>query len=112
MVCPLIALMKDQVDALRRAGIAATFVNSSLTPPERASALDGAPRAASYDLLYVAPERFRSPRFREALPRRSTSRCWRSTRRTASASGATTSGPTTSRLGESARALGDPPTSR
>ena len=35
VVSPLIALMKDQVDALQKRGIAATFVNSSLDAPER-----------------------------------------------------------------------------
>lgn len=67
VVSPLIALMKDQVDALRARGIRASFVNSSLTGKQRAQrlreALDG-----QYDLLYVTPERFRRPDFLEALP--------------------------------------------
>ena len=62
VVSPLIALMKDQVDALRRKGIRATFVNSSIEAPERRKRLDQAVRG-ELDLLYVTPERFRSPDF-------------------------------------------------
>lgn len=67
VVSPLIALMKDQVDALKRKGIAATFVNSSLNGKERRKRLEACTRG-EYDLLYVTPERFRSPLFRELLP--------------------------------------------
>jgi ATP-dependent DNA helicase RecQ len=66
VVSPLIALMKDQVDALRRKGIAATFVNSSLDGTERRERLEACVRG-ELDLLYVTPERFRSPVFRELL---------------------------------------------
>jgi ATP-dependent DNA helicase RecQ len=56
VISPLIALMQDQVDRLRANGIAATFVNSSLSPDERfereRAALNG-----RLKLLYVAPER-------------------------------------------------------
>lgn len=55
VVSPLIALMKDQVDALREAGIAATFVNSTLTPEARRETVDGL-ISGSFQLLYVAPE--------------------------------------------------------
>ena len=68
VVSPLIALMKDQVDALRRKGIRATFVNSSLEGRERRLRLEGC-ASGEYDLLYVTPERFRSPHFRELLPK-------------------------------------------
>ncbi len=67
VVSPLIALMQDQVDALRRRGIAATFVNSSLGAQERRARLAAAARG-EFDLLYVTPERFRSPAFLETLP--------------------------------------------
>ena len=68
VISPLIALMKDQVDALQAQGIAATYVNSSLPPREQQERLQAC-RAGVYDLLYVAPERFRSPRFVEAVSR-------------------------------------------
>src|SRR5579862_6699016 len=41
VVSPLIALMKNQVDALQAAGVAATFLNSSLEPGQAAQRLDG-----------------------------------------------------------------------
>nr|HPM25642.1 DEAD/DEAH box helicase [Phycisphaerae bacterium] len=66
VVSPLIALMKDQVDALERRGIAATFLNSSVDGAEMAYRLDGV-RAGRYKLVYVAPERFRNRRFAEVL---------------------------------------------
>ena len=56
VVSPLIALMKDQVDALRAAGIPATFLNSSLTPDESRLRLRGL-HNGEFRLLYVAPER-------------------------------------------------------
>jgi ATP-dependent DNA helicase RecQ len=66
VISPLIALMKDQVDALQAQGIAATFVNSSLSVSEQAARLRAC-RAGAYDLLYVAPERFRSPHFLQTM---------------------------------------------
>jgi len=63
---PLVALMKDQVDALRARGIAATFVNSSLSEPERQER-QAALRRGEYRLVYVAPERFKSPSFLSAV---------------------------------------------
>ena len=68
VISPLIALMKDQVDALRAQGIAATYVNSSLPPRDQQERLRAC-QAGVYDLLYIAPERFRSPRFVEAVTR-------------------------------------------
>jgi ATP-dependent DNA helicase RecQ len=56
VVSPLIALMKDQVDAMQAAGIAATFLNSTLKPEESRSRLAGLHRG-EFVLLYVAPER-------------------------------------------------------
>jgi len=56
VVSPLIALMKDQVDALQAAGVAATFLNSSLVADESRKRLRGL-HTGQYRLLYVAPER-------------------------------------------------------
>jgi len=66
VISPLIALMKDQVDALDRKGIAATFLNSSVDADEMGYRLDGL-RQGRYKLVYVAPERFRNRRFVDAL---------------------------------------------
>ncbi|HLI96740.1 MAG TPA: DNA helicase RecQ [Candidatus Baltobacteraceae bacterium] len=68
VISPLIALMKDQVDALRESGIAATYLNSSIdaaTAVERIADLD----RGAYRLLYVAPERAANPSFVRALNR-------------------------------------------
>ena len=56
VVSPLIALMKDQVDALRTSGIAATFLNSTLDAGEAKERWRGLHRG-EYRMLYVAPER-------------------------------------------------------
>jgi ATP-dependent DNA helicase RecQ len=56
VVSPLIALMKDQVDAMQASGVSATFLNSSLSPDEARSRLRGL-HNGEYRLLYVAPER-------------------------------------------------------
>src|ERR1700716_1289828 len=66
VVSPLVALMKDQVDALRARGIAATFINSSLADAERQER-QAALRRGEYRLVYVAPERFKSPSFLSAM---------------------------------------------
>ena len=66
VVSPLIALMKDQVDGLVQRGIRAAFINSSLSLVEQSERLLRLSEG-QYDLLYVAPERFRSPRFLEAV---------------------------------------------
>ncbi|MDE3067990.1 MAG: ATP-dependent DNA helicase RecQ, partial [Verrucomicrobiota bacterium] len=66
VVSPLIALMKDQVDALRAAGVAATFLNSSLTAGESRPRLRGL-HHGEFRLLYVAPERLMLSGFLEDL---------------------------------------------
>lgn len=66
VVSPLIALMKDQVDALRARSLPATFINSSITPAQQHERIN-ALRRGEFKLVYVAPERFRSGRFVEAL---------------------------------------------
>jgi ATP-dependent DNA helicase RecQ len=65
VVSPLIALMKDQVDSLVARGLPAAFINSTLSPEEQAERL-ARMAAGDYKLVYVVPERFRSPRFLEA----------------------------------------------
>jgi ATP-dependent DNA helicase RecQ len=66
VVSPLISLMQDQVDALEGRGIPATFINSTLSDGERAERQRRL-RAGEYKLVYVAPERFRSEAFMQAL---------------------------------------------
>lgn len=73
VVSPLIALMKDQVDALQSAGVAATFLNSSLAPGESRPRLRGL-HQGEYKLLYVAPERLMLSGFLEDLEKWSVSR--------------------------------------
>ncbi|MGH7940749.1 MAG: DNA helicase RecQ [Limisphaerales bacterium] len=68
VVSPLIALMKDQVDALHAAGISATFLNSSLATGESRPRLRGL-HNGEYRLLYVAPERLMLSGFLEDLKR-------------------------------------------
>jgi len=55
VVSPLIALMKDQVDALTETGVQATFLNSSLDPQERRARIERLKRG-EYELVYAAPE--------------------------------------------------------
>ncbi len=62
VVSPLIALMKDQVDALIQRGVNATLINSTLDPAEQRARIMEV-EAGVYDLVYVAPERFRSGLF-------------------------------------------------
>ncbi|NTW22887.1 DNA helicase RecQ [Candidatus Falkowbacteria bacterium] len=66
VVSPLIALMKDQVDALQANGIKAEFVNSSLTA-SRISEICAATARGEVKILYVAPERFALKSFQEFL---------------------------------------------
>ena len=66
VVSPLIALMKDQVDSLMKLGISATFINSTLDMSDQNQRLNEL-AAGEYDMMYIAPERFRSPRFQEAI---------------------------------------------
>lgn len=66
VVSPLIALMKDQVDALAERKVAVTLINSTLTWNEQKERLDGMKNGA-YQLVYIAPERFRAGSFMNAL---------------------------------------------
>jgi ATP-dependent DNA helicase RecQ len=66
VVSPLIALMQDQVAALREAGVRAEFLNSSLSWPEQ-QRVEKAVRAGEVEILYVAPERLVTDRCLELL---------------------------------------------
>ena len=68
VVSPLIALMQDQVAALREAGVNAAVLNSSLDA-QTAAQTERDFSAGRLDLLYVAPERLVTPRFLELLAR-------------------------------------------
>ena len=66
VVSPLIALMRDQVEALRQQGVRAEALNSSLTP-EKSAEVRRALTRGELDLLYVAPERLTTPGFAHLL---------------------------------------------
>jgi ATP-dependent DNA helicase RecQ len=68
VVSPLIALMQDQVEALRQYGVKAAFLNSSLDA-RTAREVEGQLVDGTLDLLYVAPERALQPRFLDLLSR-------------------------------------------
>src|SRR5882724_10311935 len=68
VVSPLIALMKDQVDAMQASGVAATFLNSSLAAGESRPRLR-ALHNGEFRLLYVAPERLMLPGFLDDVQR-------------------------------------------
>jgi ATP-dependent DNA helicase RecQ len=69
VISPLIALMQDQVDALRERGFDdATAITSALDPAHVGARLAGIERG-QYRLIYVAPERFDSPRFQQIMRR-------------------------------------------
>ncbi len=68
VISPLIALMQDQVDALRQLGVRAAFLNSSLDA-QAAAEVEQQLLAGELDLLYVAPERLLTGRFLSLLDR-------------------------------------------
>ena len=69
VISPLIALMKDQVDALVSKNVDAAFVNSSLTRQQRVTSYSNIAEG-KYELLYVTPERFRKTDFCEVIAKR------------------------------------------
>lgn len=69
VLSPLIALMQDQVDSLRRKNIDATFINSSLSGEERANRYRALANG-KFRLVYVTPERFRKEEFRDVIATR------------------------------------------
>src|ERR1051325_10160711 len=66
VISPLIALMQDQVEALKQLGVRAAFLNSTLDA-RAAAAVERALVQGELDLLYVAPERLVMPRMLELL---------------------------------------------
>ncbi|MBQ1860157.1 MAG: RecQ family ATP-dependent DNA helicase, partial [Clostridia bacterium] len=62
VISPLISLMKDQVMALKTAGVPAAYLNASLTEKQMHLAMERAANGA-YKIIYVAPERLRTPGF-------------------------------------------------
>lgn len=68
VVSPLIALMRDQVEALKQLGVRAAALNSSLSR-EEFIAVRGAIDNGALDLLYVTPERIVTPGFKDMIGR-------------------------------------------
>ena len=68
VMSPLISLMRDQVDALNDLGLPAAFINTTQTPDEQAMVFAQA-AAGQIKLLYVAPERLETGRFRDFAAR-------------------------------------------
>ncbi len=66
VVSPLVALMKDQVDALVARGLSATLINSTISSAEQNQRIRRM-REGAFKLVYIAPERFRSRSFLQAL---------------------------------------------
>lgn len=66
VISPLIALMKDQVDGLSQAGIAATQITSALDPDQTRNRLDEIAQGR-YKIIYIAPERLQSAAFHQAI---------------------------------------------
>ena len=95
VVSPLIALMEDQVAQAPQHGLRAPSASTPAGTARRSRAACRAYLDGRLDFLFIAPERLRVPGFPEMLAQAQARRSSRSTRRTASRSGGTTSGPTT-----------------
>ncbi len=72
VISPLISLMRDQVMALKNAGVSAAYVNSSLTPNQIRLVYQNI-RMGMYHIIYVAPERLLNDGFLEAIQARQVS---------------------------------------
>ena len=72
VVSPLISLMRDQVMALKNAGVAAAYINSSLTPAQIWLVYRNI-QSGMYKIIYVAPERLLTDGFLEAIQARKVS---------------------------------------
>ncbi|PLX22050.1 recombinase RecQ [Candidatus Parcubacteria bacterium] len=66
VISPLISLMKDQVDALLKNGVPATFINSSLSVSETANRIEEI-KSGKHKIIYIAPERFYNKEFFEMI---------------------------------------------
>jgi len=66
VISPLISLMKDQVDKLRKMNVKAAYLNSTLTTKQQKLVTERL-QQKSYDIIYVAPERFAMESFRKSL---------------------------------------------
>jgi len=108
VISPLIALMKDQVDAAQKKGLRCTFINSSLSAEQRRDRLRRLSRG-EYELVYVTPERFQKPEFRSAVKRQPIAMLAIDEAHCISAWGHDFR-PDYSRLGEIREFLGEPPT--
>ena len=64
VISPLISLMRDQVSALRAAGVSAAYINSSLSERQAQLAIENA-RQGRYKIIYIAPERLETLAFRQ-----------------------------------------------
>ncbi|MBW0435649.1 ATP-dependent DNA helicase RecQ [Leptospira yasudae] len=69
VLSPLIALMQDQVSKLKKLGIDACYINSSLSKEERLQSYENLKRG-KYKIVYVSPERFRKKEFLDSLQER------------------------------------------
>lgn len=81
VISPLISLMKDQVAALKNAGISAAYINSSLTA-EQLRLVYRRAREGAYKLLYVAPERLETEGFAALMQAVTVSACGGGLKRT------------------------------
>ena len=72
VISPLISLMRDQVMALKNAGVAAAYINSSLTPAQIRLVYRNI-QSGMYKIIYVAPERLLTDGFLEAIQARKVS---------------------------------------
>ncbi|MCG6166963.1 RecQ family ATP-dependent DNA helicase [Leptospira sanjuanensis] len=72
VLSPLIALMQDQVSKLKKLGIDACYINSSLSKEERVQSYENLKRG-KYKIVYVSPERFRKKEFLDSLQERKVS---------------------------------------
>ena len=72
VISPLISLMRDQVIALKNAGVAAAYINSSLTPAQIRLVYRNI-QSGMYKIIYVAPERLLTDGFLEAIQARKVS---------------------------------------
>ncbi|TGL76789.1 RecQ family ATP-dependent DNA helicase [Leptospira yasudae] len=72
VLSPLIALMQDQVSKLKKLGIDACYINSSLSKEERLQSYENLKRG-KYKIVYVSPERFRKKEFLDSLQERKVS---------------------------------------